>query len=85
MKFNSALNTIIPSASMSRGLIEVPVFANLAVGSPDIKPPAANQELCLDFAQHPNFNYGQTKGSLKALNNLHHLVFHSNPNINPSK
>jgi aspartate aminotransferase len=84
MNFNTALNTIIPSASMSKGLREVPVFANLAVGSPDIKPPKEIQELCLEFAKNPNYAYGQTKGSNKALKNLHQLVFKANPNINPN-
>jgi len=83
MNFNSILNQIVPSASMSKGLSEVPVLANLAVGSPDIKPPTEIQDLCLEFAKNPNYAYGQAKGSIKALQNLHHLVFNANPNINP--
>jgi aspartate aminotransferase len=82
MQFNYTLKQITPSASMSKGLSEVPVFANLAVGSPDIKPPIEIQDLCLEFAKNPNYAYGQTKGSTKALNNLHKLVFNANPNIN---
>jgi len=54
MQFKRTLNTIKPSASMSKGLSEVPVLANLAVGSPDIKPPAEINELCLEFAKKKN-------------------------------
>jgi aspartate aminotransferase len=84
MNFNSTLNYITPSASMSKGLTEVEVFANLAVGSPDILPPTEINTLCLEYCKNPNFAYGQTKGSTKALTNLHKLVFNSNPSINPS-
>ncbi|MDP2175486.1 MAG: pyridoxal phosphate-dependent aminotransferase [Bacteroidota bacterium] len=70
---------------MSKGLSEVSVFANLAVGSPDILPPKEINTLCLEFSKNPNFSYGQTKGSVKALYNLHKLVFNENPNINPDK
>jgi aspartate aminotransferase len=84
MNFNSILNQIVPSASMSKGLSEVPVLANLAVGSPDIKPPAEIQEICLEYAKNPNYAYCQSKGSNKALNNLHQLVFNANPYINPN-
>lgn len=83
MRFNNSLKDITPSASMSKGLIEVPVFANLAVGSPDIPPPSYLINLAKDFEQSPNFAYTPTKGSVKALKNLHQIVFHENPNINP--
>jgi aspartate aminotransferase len=85
MKFNSTLKNITPSASMSKGLSEVPVFANLAVGSPDILPPDEITNLCLEYSKNPNFSYGQTKGSVKALQNLHKLVFNANSYINPDK
>jgi aspartate aminotransferase len=84
MQFNHSLKQIIPSASMSKGLSEATVFANLAVGSPDIKPPTEIQNLCIEFVKNPNYAYGQTKGSNKALQNLHQLVFNSNTNINPN-
>ncbi len=83
MRFNNSLNHITPSASMSKGLSEIPVFANLAVGSPDIPPPSEIINLAKDFVQSPNFAYTPTKGSIKALKNLHQIVFKENPNINP--
>jgi aspartate aminotransferase len=83
MRFNNTLKDITPSASMSKGLSEVPVFANLAVGSPDIPPPSEIMNIANGFVQSPNFGYTATNGSVKALNNLHRIVFHENPNINP--
>lgn len=83
MRFNNSLKHITPSASMSKGLSEIPVFANLAVGSPDIPPPNEIMNIAKVFVQSPNFGYTATKGSVKALNNLHRIVFHENPNINP--
>lgn len=83
MIFNNSLKHITPSASMSKGLSEVPVFANLAVGSPDILPPDEILSLAKCFVQSPSYGYIPTKGSVKALNNLHQIVFHENPNINP--
>lgn len=83
MRFNHSLKNITPSASMSKGLSEVPVLANLAVGSPDIPPPNEILAIANEFVQTPNFVYTTTKGSVKALNNLHQIVFHANPTINP--
>lgn len=84
MEFNSALKNITPSASMSKGLSEVPVFANLAVGSPDIAPPKEIIELSKSFCENPNYAYTPSKGSAKALESLHKLIFHSNQNIHPT-
>lgn len=73
---NNALKIITPSASMSIGLSEdIEKYVNLAIGSPDILPPAEVFSLLHDAINNKNLNYISAKGSKKALANLKNLIF----------
>jgi aspartate/methionine/tyrosine aminotransferase len=80
MKFNKQLKKIIPSASMKNGLSNKSSQYNLAIGSPDITPP---QQL-LNIERKP-VSYFKTKGSIKALEVLHEVVFNKSLSIDPEK
>jgi aspartate aminotransferase len=83
--FNRQLKKMQPSASISRGLDSGNAKFNLAVGSPDIAPPDEIGAILREFAANPRWNYQPSKGTSKALNNLHAVVLNSNPEINPSE
>jgi len=84
--FNKNLARIKPSASMKTGLAEGgPVATNLAIGVPDIMPPAAIADLIKAGAQEYKLSYVPSKGTKKALNNLKQLVFENETGIDPDK
>lgn len=71
---------------MKTGLAEGgPVTTNLAIGVPDIMPPAAIADLVKAGAQDLKFSYVPSKGTKRALKNLKQLVFENEPVVDPDK
>lgn len=85
LRYNKALDSMKPSASMAKGLIEQRVDYNLAVGSPDLPPPAQVQDIVKEYATQPLYNYQPTKGSKAALANALKLIEGTDSAIDPDK